>query len=168
MMPEGLIRTASPRPSAPARPGTPALPFTPALPPRTFESPVAAWNALIKEAARPLLEDAAFLGLADGFVQLAIRQEGSRFRVEGSLLGLDLRPWFPLCQGARLVVDESIGQTGWERRSTRDRERRESAISAAQTSEAIRLLTESIGALLIVPDIEPPDLPAEEVIEEEG
>lgn len=139
----------------------------PALPPRGFDSPAAAWAALIKESGRPLLEDAAFLGAADGFIHLAIRRESSRFRVEGSLLGLDLRPWFPYCQGAKITVDGDIGETGWERRSARDRERKEAALAAAQESEAIRLLSEGIGAILVVPDIEAPDLPDEQQVEEE-
>jgi len=123
---------------------------------RRYASPKAAWDALVREAAKPVLNNVAFGDMQGGILSLATRSSVWKSAAETTLAALDLNRWFPTFKQFQIRLDANTGQTKREQLSELEITRRKAAQTAAKDSPAVKLLQETMKAWLDVEDVRPP------------
>ena len=120
---------------------------------------------LLRDSGKPLLSaNAAFRSYQDGVLTLSARSDFWARSVETSLSDLSINQWFPGFRTLQVRVD-SGGQTGREKLAIQDVERRQNALQAARTSDAVKSLTTVLGGTLDEEGVEPPPLVIQDELE---
>jgi hypothetical protein len=134
---------------------------------RRYASPKAAWDALVRETAKPVLNNVAFGDMQGGVLILATRSGMWKSAAETTLSSLDLNRWFPTFKQFQIRLDANTGQTKREQLSELELSRRKTAQAAAKDSPAVKLLQDLMKAWLDIDDVRPPAENAPSVTEAE-